>query len=64
MRCPLAERECTRNCPFWVNGECLVEGIDLRGRDDVTHWLEDLRNELARAPNGASFHASLARGRE
>jgi len=64
MRCPLADRECTGTCPFWVDGECLVEEVDLRGRDDVRHWLEDLRNELARPPESHLFHAALARGRE
>jgi hypothetical protein len=64
MRCPLAPRECTHNCPFWTGGECVVAEIDLRGRDDVAHWLDDLRNELGQAPDVGSFHASLARGRE
>ena len=64
MRCPLAERECTRTCPFWVSGECVVAEVDLRGRADVADWLEDLRNELAQPPPDNSFHASLARGRE
>jgi hypothetical protein len=64
MRCPLAPCECTHNCAFWTGGECVVAEDDLRGRDDVAHWLDDLRNELARAPDVGSFHASLARGRE
>jgi len=64
MRCPLAPRECTHNCPFWTGGECLVTEVDLRGRADVAQWLEDLREELAQAPPDNSFHASLARGRE
>jgi len=64
MSCPLATRECTRDCPFWIDGECLVAEVDLRGRDDLAHWLDDLRAELTEAPAERSFHASLARGRE
>ena len=64
MKCPLAEHDCTRTCAFWVDGECLIAEIDLRGRDDVKHWLDDLQSELSRQPDSYLFHASLARGRE
>jgi hypothetical protein len=40
-------------CPFWeadvVEGRCVVEQLDLSGREDVAVWLVQIRDQLAAA---------------
>ena len=40
-------------CPFWesdaVEGRCVVERLDLSGREDVAVWLLEIRDQLAAA---------------
>jgi hypothetical protein len=45
---------CTEaGCPFWetdvAEGRCVVERLDLSGREDVAVWLVQIRDQLAAA---------------
>lgn len=61
MECPLTGELCSgRPCPFWVDGDCVISQVDLRGRADVVEWLDGLRRDLRRGNDDArSLHALL-----
>lgn len=52
---------CTeQGCPFWEIaestgvGDCVFERVDFTGREDLAHWLHDLRGELERTGRGTT----------